>query len=104
MGCIASRPTGSLSEKQALLAAYAARATQVDTTAQLAALREQMACARVDAYIVPTEDAHGSETPAPCDRRVAFVSGFSGSTAMACLLYTSPSPRDRTRSRMPSSA
>ena len=28
-----------------------------------------------------------------------------GTTAMqACLLYTSPSPRDRTRSRMPSSA
>ena len=24
--------------------------------------------------------------------------------SMACLLYTSPSPRDRTRSRMPSSA
>ena len=26
------------------------------------------------------------------------------STVMVCLLYTSPSPRDRTRSRMPSSA
>ena len=26
------------------------------------------------------------------------------SAAYACLLYTSPSPRDRTRSRMPSSA
>ena len=26
------------------------------------------------------------------------------SLAMICLLYTSPSPRDRTRSRMPSSA
>ena len=26
------------------------------------------------------------------------------SSAMVCLLYTSPSPRDRTRSRMPSSA
>ena len=26
------------------------------------------------------------------------------SYAKACLLYTSPSPRDRTRSRMPSSA
>ena len=25
-------------------------------------------------------------------------------TVVACLLYTSPSPRDRTRSRMPSSA
>ena len=27
-----------------------------------------------------------------------------GAYAMGCLLYTSPSPRDRTRSRMPSSA
>ena len=31
------------------------------------------------------------------------VSEFSGSI-FTCLLYTSPSPRDRTRSRMPSSA
>ena len=31
---------------------------------------------------------------------LGFTSGQSGS----CLLYTSPSPRDRTRSRMPSSA
>ena len=27
-----------------------------------------------------------------------------GAWSMTCLLYTSPSPRDRTRSRMPSSA
>ena len=32
-----------------------------------------------------------------------FVS-FAGRVRRACLLYTSPSPRDRTRSRMPSSA
>ena len=30
--------------------------------------------------------------------------GESNSEYEACLLYTSPSPRDRTRSRMPSSA
>ena len=30
--------------------------------------------------------------------------GDTGSLAIGCLLYTSPSPRDRTRSRMPSSA
>ena len=30
--------------------------------------------------------------------------GFVSSAGMACLLYTSPSPRDRTRPRMPSSA
>ena len=29
---------------------------------------------------------------------------FDGMIINACLLYTSPSPRDRTRSRMPSSA
>ena len=29
---------------------------------------------------------------------------FGGALAAFCLLYTSPSPRDRTRSRMPSSA
>ena len=29
---------------------------------------------------------------------------YSTSGGYACLLYTSPSPRDRTRSRMPSSA
>ena len=29
---------------------------------------------------------------------------FGASEMIACLLYTSPSPRDRTRSRMPSSA
>jgi len=29
---------------------------------------------------------------------------IQGSTDKLCLLYTSPSPRDRTRSRMPSSA
>ena len=30
--------------------------------------------------------------------------GISGDTTMICLLYTSPSPRDRQKSRMPSSA
>ena len=30
--------------------------------------------------------------------------GYAKFAAKACLLYTSPSPRDRTRSRMPSSA
>src|SRR5665811_635903 len=34
---------------------------------------------------------------------VVFLSGGQGNEE-ACLLYTSPSPRDRTRSRMPSSA
>ena len=40
------------------------------------------------------------------DRFVEFkrVDGMCGDQYLGCLLYTSPSPRDRTRSRMPSSA
>ena len=34
----------------------------------------------------------------------AVVSGLVFALSLGCLLYTSPSPRDRTRSRMPSSA
>ena len=34
-------------------------------------------------------------------QRMVFI---RGERAIGCLLYTSPSPRDRTRSRMPSSA
>ena len=36
--------------------------------------------------------------------RVAKLSNSDGLNLKTCLLYTSPSPRDRTRSRMPSSA
>ena len=46
--------------------------------------------ARLEKYLAPAEPPRdGRQTP------------FSGNS---CLLYTSPSPRDRTRSRMPSSA
>ena len=38
------------------------------------------------------------------DAKRVFVSAASADLFAACLLYTSPSPRDRTRSRMPSSA
>jgi len=35
---------------------------------------------------------------------VSTISGIDYMQSYSCLLYTSPSPRDRTRSRMPSSA
>ena len=45
--------------------------------------------------------ARGSYRRVPGDD---CVQPFTGSAVTGCLLYTSPSPRDRTRSRMPSSA
>ena len=35
---------------------------------------------------------------------LAFADAGAGHTKYTCLLYTSPSPRDRQKSRMPSSA
>ena len=37
-------------------------------------------------------------------RYIAIIVGFIGILYLFCLLYTSPSPRDRQKSRMPSSA
>ena len=39
-----------------------------------------------------------------CSAAATIVSGAVAERVRVCLLYTSPSPRDRTRSRMPSSA
>ena len=41
---------------------------------------------------------YGAETP------LKSLATLSTPDSQTCLLYTSPSPRDRTRSRMPSSA
>ena len=41
---------------------------------------------------------------APTAHSIIFVTPDAQRTMCTCLLYTSPSPRDRTRSRMPSSA
>ena len=49
--------------------------------------------------------ANNTGTPIHAARKgVVTFSGWSGAYGYLCLLYTSPSPRDRTRSRMPSSA
>ena len=49
--------------------------------------------------------SHGLHArPAKLFAQAAKDSGVEVTIAKGCLLYTSPSPRDRTRSRMPSSA
>ncbi|WFD18869.1 Xaa-Pro aminopeptidase [Malassezia caprae] len=87
MGCVASRAKPGLDEKRALLAQYASevstRTKPVDTTQRLAQLRHVMRTCGVDAYVIGSEDAHGSEYTAPCDQRLAFITGFTGSTATA---------------------
>ena len=54
-----------------------------------------------DAYVQQALDRYGPDRTylEPSAGTGAFLNKLEG-----CLLYTSPSPRDRTRSRMPSSA
>src|SRR5678809_550278 len=49
---------------------------------------------RQDDYVLGSYREHGQ----------ALAKGMTARAIMACLLYTSPSPRDRQKSRMPSSA
>ena len=46
-------------------------------------LRQLMQERSLDAYLVPSEDAHSSEYVAVCDARRAFLSGFTGSAGTA---------------------
>ncbi|KAG7095505.1 hypothetical protein E1B28_006244 [Marasmius oreades] len=57
----------------------------IPTGERLAKLRELMQKKENDvtAYIVPSEDQHGSEYSAECDERRAFISGFDGSAGLA---------------------
>lgn len=50
---------------------------------RLAALREAMAKAGVDAFLIPRADAHRGESVPPSDARLAYVTGFTGSAGLA---------------------
>ncbi|KXS19196.1 Creatinase/aminopeptidase [Gonapodya prolifera JEL478] len=69
-------------------------AAPVDTSLRLKHLRDVMKDNAVTAYIIPTEDPHQSEYIADCDKRRAWISGFTGSagtavvTASMALLWT----------------
>lgn len=57
--------------------------TTVITVERLLALREAMQSSNISAYIIPGTDAHLSEYIAPRDARMAFMSGFTGSSGTA---------------------
>ncbi|KXN86246.1 putative Xaa-Pro aminopeptidase P [Leucoagaricus sp. SymC.cos] len=50
----------------------------VDTTERLANLRAKMEGAGVHYYLLPSGDAHGTEYVAASDKRLEFITGFTG--------------------------
>jgi len=61
---------------------------RVDTADRLNALRECMKKDNLDYYVIPTEDAHGSEYIAVNDKRREWISGFTGSAGQAIVSKT----------------
>ncbi|KAF9557488.1 Creatinase/aminopeptidase [Agrocybe pediades] len=60
-----------------------------DTTARLDDMRRLMAKDNLDYYVVPSEDAHGSEYVAASDKRREYISGFTGSAGQAIITRNS---------------
>ncbi len=55
---------------------------------RLKALRAWMATQSLDGFLVPRADKHQGEYVAPCDERLAWLTGFTGSAGFACVLET----------------
>ena len=76
-------------------------AMTLNMTAATASIGDNSA-ARLDDTLAKMAALGRAEANGLGSRRDAGI--FLTAEAFSCLLYTSPSPRDRTRSRMPSSA
>ncbi|TIB97846.1 Creatinase/aminopeptidase [Wallemia mellicola] len=57
--------------------------SQTELNDRLEDFRELLTDNKLDYYIVPTTDAHASEYVADADARLAFLSGFTGSSGVA---------------------
>ena len=65
---------------------YTATTSPEQGPGRLAQLRAAMAERGIDAFLVPRADAHQGEYVAPCDERLAWLTGFTGSAGFAAVL------------------
>ncbi|MEM9048978.1 MAG: aminopeptidase P family protein [Pseudomonadota bacterium] len=62
------------------------RSTPQTGPARLSDLRAAMAHAGLDGFLVPRADRHQGENVAPCDERLAWLTGFTGSAGLCAAL------------------
>ena len=67
---------------------FTAKTNPADGPIRLAALRTAMAAEGFDAYLVPRADVHQGEYVAPCDERLAWLTGFTGSAGFCAVTAT----------------
>jgi len=62
----------------------------IDTGKRLEAVKQLMKDNQLSIYVVPTQDAHGSEYICPADARREYITGFTGSAGTALILLNEP--------------
>ena len=64
---------------------FASSQSAAATPSRVTALRALIAQLGLDAYLIPRADEHQNEYVPPCDERLAYISGFTGSAGLAVL-------------------
>ncbi|KAJ6485130.1 Creatinase/aminopeptidase [Mycena vitilis] len=64
------------------------RGSGAGSAAVLSRLRALLTENKLDAYVIPNEDEHGSEIPAASELRRGFMTGFHGSAGLALVTQT----------------
>ncbi|RMH44361.1 MAG: aminopeptidase P family protein [Alphaproteobacteria bacterium] len=62
---------------------FTSTANPADGPPRLARLRDELSRAGLDGFLVPRADAHQGEYVAPCDERLRWLTGFTGSAGFA---------------------
>ncbi len=72
--------------RQARLQSFDDRADRPEVPARLAALRAELARRGLTGFVVPRADRHQNEYVPPSDKRLAWLTGFTGSAGTAIVL------------------
>ncbi|MDQ0510245.1 aminopeptidase P family protein [Ancylobacter amanitiformis] len=81
-----SETTMSETTFEAKFQSFADPAAPTLGTERLARLRAEMERRGLDGFIIPRADAHQNEYVPPCDERLAWLTGFTGSAGVALVL------------------
>ncbi len=71
---------------ESLYQSFADTADSSQSAARLAALRKELARQGLSGFLVPRADRHQDENVPPCEERLAWLTGFSGSAGLAIIL------------------
>lgn len=71
---------------EALLQSFDDRSARAETPGRMAALRQELIRRDLYGFLVPRADRYQNEYVPPCDERLAWLTGFTGSAGLAIVL------------------